>query len=304
MVAIGTRTENRAGRDPRIRRSLSVLAGAALLCASGGLGGAATYDLAKALYIVEDPVELEQTWDDGWLYIPGSVFGTDALPILGPVDSAQVARRLERLQGRRIPVLVFLHGCAGFQYPETRVEKILRPVGVAVIFPNSFARSLRPRDCDLRRQAWGRFPLVYLYRRAEMLYAMERVRELSWVDRDNVFLGGFDEGAVSTALWGGEVNARGYLIAGWTCTAPDGLEWMHGLRIPDDRPVLAIVSRDDPWYRWTEFHGDCRSAAETPQNVVSLIIDGSVHDVFIYPETEQIMREFFAALLGTSMQVQ
>ena len=60
-----------------------------------------------------------------------------------------------------------------------------------------------------------------------------------------MFLGGFGEGAKAVALWGAREDVAAYLITGWTCTAPPSLEWLHGLHLPEDRPVLAIVTSDE-----------------------------------------------------------
>ena len=67
------------------------------------------------------------------------------------VGKAYVQERLRALpHGIQVPVVVFMHGCTGINLPEGKVEKILTSVGYAVIFPNSFGRTLRPTDCDGR----------------------------------------------------------------------------------------------------------------------------------------------------------
>jgi len=231
--------------------------------------------------------------------VPARFTGPDAPPIFGLLGAGYVERRLAALpEGLRMPLVVFLHGCAGIGLVEHKVARLLDAAGWSVILVNSFARSLRKANCDYDDYRSGMFPVAYLYRRAELIHAIDRVRELPWVDQDRVLLGGFSEGAVATALWGAEVEVSGYIVAGWTCTAPPGYDWLRGLRTPPGRPVLAIVSRRDPWFNWPGWRGDCGSAAPGRGEVTSLVIDGAVHNVFAYPEAEAALKTFLRAPLG------
>ena len=262
----------------------------------GSLTYGQSYDLAEAAAAATDRQELDRTWAQAWFNLPRVATESAFTPIIGPFGSDYVQRRLAALPADRLrPVVVILHGCAGIGSPERNIERILTQLGFAVLFPNSMSRRLRPRDCDASSGAWGMFPLVDLFRRAEMIDAMARLSELPWVDSGNLFLAGIGEGAVTVALWGGEVNATGYLIAGWTCTAPPELGWLGRLRTPVDRPVLAVVSRNDPHYRLLEFQGDCAQQGTAEHKVVSHIIDGSVHNVFVYPETVGLVVDFMLA---------
>ena len=61
------------------------------------------------------------------------------------------------------------------------------------------------------------------------------------------------------------------------------------------RPVLDIVSRDDLYYRWIEPKGSCGGVAADSRDVTSLVIDGTVHNVFVYPETRLWLADFMRA---------
>jgi len=243
-----------------------------------------------------DPAELTQAWEQAWLHLPGTEAPGSQPPIVGPFGSAYVQERLKSLPRRVVwPTVVFLHGCTGIQAPERRIAGMLTHMGYAVILPNSQARSHRPSDCDVGTGEWGLAPIVHYFRRAELSDAMSRVRKLPWVDLSNLFLGGFGEGAKAVALWGGQEDVAAYLITGWTCIAPPGLEWLGGLRLPAGRPVLAIVTRGDPYYRHIEPKGSCGGLVAGRRDVTSLVIDGSVHNVFVYPETWLLLVEFMLA---------
>ena len=270
-----------------------------VLFAGAGLGlqaHAQSYDLAMAAIAATDREELDRTWDQAWFHLPRVADEPAYTPIIGPLGSDYVQRLLTMLPPDRLrPLVVILHGCTGIGLPERKFERILTRLGFAVLFPNSMSRRLRPRDCNAGTGAWGMFPLVDLYRRAELLHTMARLRELSWVDNENLFLAGIGEGAITVSLWGGEVDVRGYLITGWTCTAPVELGWLGGLRTPVGRPVLALVTRNDPHYRSFDFQGDCAGQSAAQHDVESYVIDGSVHNVFVYPETVDRVVDF---LLG------
>ncbi len=269
------------------------------LCFSAS-GAALEYlDLAEAYARTEDPEELERTWVGAELWIPGHLLGGDTVAIAGSLGAEHVQRRLAQIpEGQRFPVVVFLHGCTGIGIPEHKLSQLLDDAGYAVIMPNSFSRRLRHRNCNYTTFSAGMFPVAYLYRRAELIYALSRIRSLNWVDHDRVLLGGFSEGAVATALWGAEVDARAYIVAGWTCTAPPEFEWLRGLRTPKTRAVLAIVSEHDPWHNWRGWRGHCGADVPEHHNILSMVIEGaSVHNVFVYPQAQQAIVEFARAQL-------
>lgn len=258
------------------------------------------FDLWQANALIDDPDELRRTWERAEVRIPARLLGTDVPPVFGVLGADYVQDRLDALpRDARLPLVVFLHGCNGIGLVEQKVGRLLDKAGFAVILSNSFARRLRRANCNNLKYTAGMFPPAYLYRRAELIYAIERVRLLHWVDQDRVVLGGFSEGAVAIALWGSEVDVRAYIIAGWTCTAPAPYEWLTGLRTPAARPVLTIVSRSDRWFNWPGWRGDCGAMAPDRDNVRSMVIEGSVHNVFVYPEAETALLDF---LRGPAMR--
>jgi dienelactone hydrolase len=280
----------------RVIRSASLVLCFVVAGAVANAARAESDNLDAAIARAADPAELTQAWEQAWLHLPGAEVPDSRPAIVGPFGSAYVQERLKSLP-RPVswPTVVFLHGCTGIQAPERRIAGMLTGMGYAVILPNSQARTNRPRDCNVGTGEWGLAPVVHYYRRAELKDAMRRVRALAWVDRRNLFLGGFGEGAKAVALWGGQEDVSAYLITGWTCIAPPKLEWLDGLHLPAGRPVLAIVTRDDPYYRHIEPKGSCGGLAAGNGDLTSLVIDGSVHNVFVYPETWLLLVEFMLA---------
>jgi dienelactone hydrolase len=216
-----TRHRVGAGRFGLVLLALGVAA-----CASGAPGGGA---------------DVQRTWREALVVLPQSA-GGDA-PASFRQSSSAVARHVRKFpSGTQFPTVVFLHGCTGIGNLAF-LEDLARQ-GYAVVAPDSFARRYRPLQCDPKTSRGGRNLFVYDFRSAELTYALERLPNLPWVDLDNLFLIGASEGAVTAALFRGDVfNAR--VIAQWTCT---GAPLVAGIGAPPRTPVLAIVREDDPYY--------------------------------------------------------
>ncbi|MFL9888871.1 hypothetical protein PQR66_38010 [Paraburkholderia agricolaris] len=181
------------------------------------------------------------------------------------------------LRGPRMPVLIHLHGAFGFSDSEVALSAIARKAGFAFFAPDSFSRKMRFSNCELNSCEIGQFPIADLYRRAELLYAVERIRDHPFIDSARLVISGFSEGGAAVAIWGGEVEAAAYVVAGWSCSAPETWGWAGGLRTPDDRPVLHIQAERDPWFLregWQHIVG-CHGPW-----VRELILDSDEHHVY------------------------
>jgi dienelactone hydrolase len=208
------------------RFGVMLLALGAAACTSGAPSGGA---------------DVQRTWREALVVLPQSA-GADA-PVSFRQSSSAVARHVRKFaRGTQFPTVVFMHGCTGIGNLAF-LEDLARQ-GYVVVAPDSFARRYRPLQCDPKTPRGGRNLFVYDFRSAELTYALERLPDLPWVDLDNLFLIGASEGAVTAALFRGDVfNAR--VIAQWTCT---GAPLVAGIGAPRRTPVLAIVREDDPYY--------------------------------------------------------
>ena len=110
-----------------------------------------------------------------------------------------------------------------------------------------------------------------------------------------MYLMGSGEGAVTIALWGGEVDVSGYILVDWTCTAPVDLPWFNGLRTPTDRPTLVLMPRDHRWADMPGWDGDCSDKAEDHVEFESLNIDSAIRNVFEVPKGMQATIRFLRA---------
>jgi dienelactone hydrolase len=278
-ITLHWRTLRRCAGAARLGVVLLALGAAA--CSSGAPSGDA---------------DLQRTWHQALVVLPQSA-GT-VVPVSIRQSSSAVARHMSKFpRGTKFPTVVFMHGCTGIG--NLRFLEDLARQGYAVVAPDSFARRYRPLQCDPKTSRGGSNLFVYDFRSAELTYALERLPDLPWVDLDNLFLVGASEGAVTAALFRGDVfNAR--VIAQWTCT---GAPLVAGIGAPRRTPVLAIVREDDPYYAAANTpgqQGHCGFYLTDRANSQSLIVragsGGAAHDVLSDSGAVAAILKFFSDL--------
>ena len=193
-----------------------------------------------------DP-EVERTWEQARLAFPEQ--GRVVTGALG----ASLPQAAKTLAGRKLPVVVYLHGCSGLDSISSATAAFLAGAGYLVVSPDSFARLSKPASCDVATHASGLHRGVLAWRQAEAANAVAEVRRLPFVDPRRVYLYGFSEGAIAAATTVVAVRAR--IVEGWTCHA--GWPEYAGIRFPASQPALTLTSRDDPWFQADYARGDC-----------------------------------------------
>lgn len=218
--------------------------------------------------------EVDATWTSADVGIPDGYAPEDC--------SGRVTHTcLRRISSsKKLPVVVFLHGCSG---PNPDAVKNFLRLGYVVVEPNSMARPERLADCaadsdkrDIMRLRFG-----------EATYAAGALKQFLWTDVNKLILAGFSEGGAAAALYPGpEFSAR--IILGWTCTSPSA--WWQGIRGPPHSPVLAVVGSEDPNYKNTVRAGQC--PVEGRPNSKSVVIKGAFHNVLTDWETWPVVKNF------------
>lgn len=185
----------------------------------------------------------------------------------------------------KVPVVIWIHGCRGPDWWNTEnIRTLLLAAGYAVVAPDSFARPGRSAICDGDKKATMR------YRFEEVDFALERLRELPWVDHSRIILAGFSEGGVTAALYsGGPFQAR--IILGWVCASSD--RWWVGIRGSRKTPVLTIVGDKDNYYQTPSKKGhDCGEHFVGRPRSRSIVIENASHMILSYRQTEDAIVEF------------
>lgn len=222
---------------------------------------------------------VQATWRYGQYSIPGRYTrdGADRTyrPSPGGPDWTRQAGAAIK-PDTEIPVVLYIHGCAGIGHQATVYRKLLMAQGYAVFMPNSFARPGR-RKCHNDGPLYRRVEL----RKEEIAYAYDRLRRLSWVDHKRVILMGFSEGGNAVDNWS-KPGFRAEIITGSACTLVGGKP-----AAPPDVPVLAIVGAQDRYRPGKSCH-----ITRTVGGSRSIVIPGANHEVAGYPQTREAIEDF------------
>jgi len=216
-----------------------------------------------------------------WIKPPGGPFFN------GRLEEPDIARLLAAIPAdTRLPTVVLMHGCSPKKGAAWTYARWFAGQGFAAIIPDSFQRRGRPATCNpgtLARADAATADAVHVLRLEEIAYAAQRVRALPFVDAENLFLLGDDEGgdAVANYAGGGFVA---YIVAGTGCR--------YGIRVHGEAPLLALTSRGDPHLGAVPPDG-CRRMAEAQGRAVeAVVLPGFWHDVSGMPEARAAIQAF------------
>lgn len=199
-----------------------------------------------------DRNEVARVWASSPVYIPKSSRG------IRKTTTAKLSRVAAK-EGRKYPVILYLHGCPGlYQFDLTRAKMIARQ-GYIVVALVSFARLKYAKSCDQKTLQGGFYRDVLKMRQFDVGYALERLHDIPVVDASNIALFGLSEGGNLAATFKARnkkqrVKAR--VIEGWTCHA-GWPEW-SGMNADKGEYVLSLLGANDPWFvgkPWVQ--GDC-----------------------------------------------
>ena len=240
------------------------------------------------------PEELARTLDDAIVAIPAEYYKGDAPSDLFSWGRMKNVKQdlANRVGEKKIPLVIYLHGCLWFNWHANHDISFLLRNGYAVLAPNSDARKYRPTTCNPMDNR-ARDSLVF--RLADASYAHEAAKNLPWVDKRNIFMMGFSEGGITTAHYG-KGDLAGRIILGWTCNS--GLPEYRGIEGPQDEPILAVVSSNDPWFTSPETSGHCGNWMSFRRNAESVVVNvelhgvTSLHDVQSLPEVQERILKF------------
>lgn len=236
--------------------------------------------------------EIDRTWVGGLVYLPDGKGGY-VKQTIGEFEAAGAA--LPDGVGPTLPTIVQLHGCDGIGTIPKRSAIIFSSKGYAVFLPDSFAREFKPTSCNplipkgsLHREVLG-------WRQAEADNALTRVTAIGWVQKDNIFMAGHSEGAITAATYVGQPVA-GRIIEGWPCHA--GWAEYIGLNAPKDEPVLSLYGENDPWFPDAIFDGDCGDFMEdhTKAKSVVYLAPDRLHDDHYLLYVKKVQDVVFAFL--------
>ncbi|MEM6375494.1 MAG: dienelactone hydrolase family protein [Pseudomonadota bacterium] len=237
--------------------------------------------------------DLERTWQNGFVYYPA-----------GPtVMAGKISDNLDALAGlaRGLPVVIYMHGCAGINQASTISAKHYADAGYAVVLPNSFARTHKPTSCNPNIPRGGMHREVLGWRHAELAQAIAKLRALPNGANRPLIAHGFSEGAITVATFADTKQLKARIIEGWGCHSI--WEEYRGLKAAASEPTLALVASNDPWFRSRSLQGDCGAFMDSAkhQSVVFSGQDVLTNEHFLLWDlrVQNLVDRFVAKSLGS-----
>ena len=223
--------------------------------------------------------------------LPASVTG--GAPYLGPLRGAPKEAR------QRVPVVVFMHGSSGLALKAIgEWQQWLAGMGIASLAPDSFALPNRLTYKSPVDKAT--YEKVHALRLAEIALAARALPGLPWADTARVVLAGTSEGATAVARYTGREFA-GRIVYSWSCEDNYFVQ-AHATALPDDRPVLNVMSSTDvffspsnSWLGNAMATGHCGAALKANKQASVVLIPGAPHTLMNLPAarhpTEGFLRD-------------
>jgi dienelactone hydrolase len=200
--------------------------------------------------------------------------------------------------GRKLPAILYLHDCPGLKIEAVRDIDELAAAGFAVFAPDSFDSRDRKSDCVRFEFVAGLNPEAYAQRQSEILVALTEMRKLPWIDSSAIILYGLGEGALAAANYPGH-DFRGIVLTGWTCGGAQYPDDVAGLKMPPDIPILALVSRYDPWFDRQGRAGNCGAYMAGHKYAQSVVIEnrGLHHITWMDDRATEAVLRFLKSLM-------
>ena len=187
----------------------------------------------------------------------------------------------------RVPVVVFMHGSSGLGLKAIgEWQQWLAEQGIASVAPDSFALPDRltyksPISPDI-------YERIHALRLSEVSLATQALRQAPWADPQRWVLAGTSEGAAAVARYQGQ-EFLGRIVFSWSCENNYFVR-SHGTTLPDDKPVLNIISSTDPYFSpansWLgnpTAAGHCAAALRNNKQASIVLIPGAPHTVLNLP---------------------
>ena len=213
---------------------------------------------------------------------------------VGPLKNAP------QLGNAKVPVVLFMHGSSGLGLKAIADwQQWLASFGVASIAPNSFALKDRltytsPIDKDT-------YEKLHAFRASEIEITLKALQKMTWVDTNKIVLAGTSEGAVPVARYKGKEFA-GRIMFAWSCEDNYFVK-AHQTNIPDDQPILNIISSTDPYFStsnpWlgnSQATGHCGAVLKNNKKASIVLIPGGPHTVLTFPQAKGPVQGFLADL--------
>jgi dienelactone hydrolase len=212
--------------------------------------------------------DISKSWENAQVQVPGSFFTKSVVNVS---------------TDKPLPTVILMHGCTGIHQQDITLARDLTSQGFIVVMPDSLAIPKRVINCNVKTNTPHlRLVPVENIRPEEIKYAVKQLQQLSWADKNNIFLIGHSEGAMGASIVR-EAGLSGIIISGFTC--------FFGIHAYPDTPVLAINFEKDPWLSKIS-NRQCKDAWGDRTNAQQIILPGAGHDTYNLPFVKQEIVSF------------
>lgn len=209
-------------------------------------------------------------------------------------------KSIPALGGRRVPVVVFLHGSSGLGLKAIgEWQQWLAGLGYASIAPDSFALADHVTyKSPIDKESYER---IHALRASEIAPTLAALRSQAWADFGSLVLAGTSEGAVPVARYtGAEFVAR--MLYAWSCEANYFVKEPQNA-FESTKPVLNVISASDPffsrsnaWLGNPEAHGHCGAALKENARASVLLLPNAPHTLINLPAAQSATAGFLSML--------
>jgi dienelactone hydrolase len=219
----------------------------------------------------------------------------------GAVFAGKLKDTPAQLTGKRVPVVVFLHGSSGLALKAIgEWQQWLARQGIASVAPDSFALP----DHVTYKSPIGKadYERIHALRGSEIAPALQALQSKPWADMGKLVLAGTSEGAVPVARYGGNEFAARMMFA-WSCETNYFVEEPRNA-FNKAQPVLNIISQTDPFFSPTNAwlgnptaKGHCAEALKDTARASVVLIPGAPHTLLNLPAARDATAGFLKAVL-------
>lgn len=242
--------------------------------------------------LVHTPESSQQVIQGAQVALPASLTQTGIY--LGSLKDAPLVSKSQ------VPVVVFMHGSSGLGLKAIgEWQRWLAGMGIASIAPDSFGLKNRMTYSSPIDKA--NYEKVHALRASEIGLTVQALRQLPWADPAKWVLAGTSEGSVPVARHTGK-EFMGRILFAWGCEDNYFVE-SHQTAIPDDQPVLNIISSSDPYFSpsnsWIgnpNAAGHCGAALKNNKKASVVLIPGGPHTVLMFPQAKGPVEGFLKDL--------
>jgi dienelactone hydrolase len=220
--------------------------------------------------------------------------------ITGGVQYVGTFRDVPMTTNGRVPVVVFLHGSSGLGLKAIgEWQQWLAGMGIASFAPDSFGLPDRvtyssPVDKSV-------YEKIHALRGSEITLAVQALQKAPWADTSRMVLAGTSEGATAVARYTGN-EFQGRIVFSWSCEDNYFVQ-SHMTAMPDDKPVLNVISSTDPFFSATNpwlgsaGTGHCGNALKGNKQASVVLIPGAPHTLLNLPAARHPVAGFLRDVL-------